>query len=114
MTRAQLPRRFADREQAFSAVLGLAFPGYGSGSLKASGGTSPRELRVLVLEIPRAGKNRYVAITDGGVGWSVIDDFVADEQLGLSVAERAGDVIIYSDGMNRKLLVHQVTDHAEN
>jgi len=61
---------------------------------------------VLVFEIPRAGKSRYVAIADGAAGWSLIDDFVADDRLGLRSAERAGGVITYSDSANRKLLVH--------
>lgn len=114
MTQARLPRRFADRAEAFSAVLELKFPGYGSGSLQARTSTGQREWRVLVFEIPRAGKNRYVAIADGGDGWSVIDDFVADDRLGLRFAERGDGAITYSDGVNRKLLVHPDRDHSGN
>ena len=114
MTQARLPKRFADREEAFSTVLELKFPGYGSRSLQARASTGQREWRVLVFEIPRAGKSRYVAIAEGAAGWSVIDDFVADDRLGLSFAERGDGAITYSDGMNRKLLVHQDRDDSGN
>lgn len=102
-TRAPIPRRFESRSEAIMSGVSLAFPGYGVSSLIAE----PSEaLTVTVLEIPRAGKNRYLAVAPIQGGWVLIDDFVARDGLGISHARIEGDHIVYSDRHRAALITH--------
>ena len=106
MIGAAIPRRFSSRADAFAAVVGLQFPGYGWWSLQAELLPGRYEWAVLAFEIPRSGKDRYVAIAADAQGWAVIDDFVADDGLGLRFAARRAGSITYSDRQHRRALIH--------
>lgn len=111
MTLVRLPQQYANRDEAFSAVMRLKFPGYGVSGLRTRAIPAARAWDVLAFEIPRSGKNRYVAIAEAAHGWLVIDDFVADDQLGLTSAELREGLILYIDRRKQKVLVHTARGH---
>lgn len=110
MRNATLPSRFSDRAAAFSAVTGLAFPGYGTWGLETGGAPDHRDWAVVAVEIPRSGKSRYVAISSSGHEWKVIDDFVAADSLGLRFAARTAGGLAYSDRQHRLVFTHPDQD----
>ncbi len=106
---APLPRRFSTRAEAFNVIMHLKFPGYGSWGLQTERSPGQQDWAVLVFEIPRSGKDRYVAISGDAKRWTVIDDFVARHDLGLRFAARGTGTLRYGDLQHRTIFTHAET-----
>lgn len=94
---APIQHTFANRLDLFRAVGEITFPGYGTagGGGHASDGS---ELLVATIEIPRAGKDRYLVFQKREGRYELIDDFVqAEASYPLEVRERDG-MYVYLHG----------------
>src|SRR5258708_6168416 len=77
VTQAPIGRHFADRKEMVGALFELKFPGYGLGFTGKSTQTDSEALELSSVEIPRAGKNRYLLFVEHNGSYTLIDDFVA-------------------------------------
>jgi hypothetical protein len=77
---APIAHSFPNRLDLFRATGEIQFPGYGSGS---GGGPQPdgSELLAIVIEIPRADKDRYIVFRGKNENYKLVDDFVQSEIL---------------------------------
>jgi uncharacterized protein YijF (DUF1287 family) len=92
-----VPERFSSWREAVFATGDLAFPGYGSGSLRTS---SWDDLRGMAIEIPRADSERvFLFRHDGDDRWSLVADFIGPPSVVASeVQEREGRFIFVLRG----------------
>jgi len=98
LTEAPIARSFSSRLDVFRATGQIQFPGYGAGSgegQRADG--SP--LLAVVIEVPRAGKDRYIVFQERQGAYELVDDFVAAE-IGypFRIREQAGAYVYYTQG----------------
>lgn len=92
-----LPKQFSDRRQMVAAVLKLKFPGYG---LHAFGERAKPDGSVLALfgvEVPQAGRTRFLLLRNNGDSFSLVDDFVASDGADIAdVTVRDGKLVYLS------------------
>jgi len=92
---APIALSFPTRLDMFKASVGIAFPGYGSGSGE---GIAPdgSELVALTQEIPRADKERYILFRGRNGHYELLDDFVEREiSYPFSIREEGGFYVYY-------------------
>ena len=98
VTEAPIAHSFSNRLDVFKATGKIQFPGYGAGSgegQRADG--SP--LLVVVIEIPRAGKDRYIVFQERQGAYELVDDFVGAEIAPpLRIREQDGAYVYYAQG----------------
>jgi len=95
---APITHSFSNRLDVFRATGKIQFPGYGAGSgegQRADG--SP--LLAVVIEIPRAGKDRYIVFHERQGAYELVDDFVAAEIAPpFRIREEDGAYVYYTQG----------------
>jgi hypothetical protein len=82
---------FPSRAESMSSLTELMFPGYGFSAMNLR-----EPVALFSIEIPRTDEQRYVAVTERGGSWTVVDDFVWPSTHGLLIkATISGDTIQY-------------------
>ncbi len=89
---AGVKKRFSTWEDAGHDVLDVAFPGYGSGSMKSEW----KSLRVFSIEIPKAEDCRVFVLQPSGSEWVLTDDFLAPK-CGMWEVTPEGDTLVFVD-----------------
>jgi hypothetical protein len=96
VTEAPIAHSFRNRLALFRATGEIAFPGYGQAS---GGGVQPdgSELLAVVIEIPRAERDRYIVFRGRNEQYELIDDFVNQGiAYPFGIREEAGTYVYYS------------------
>jgi hypothetical protein len=78
VTEAPIAQTFSSRLELFRATGEIKFPGYGEGS-GSSQQPDGSELLAVVIEVPRAGQDRYIVFRGRGDKYGLVDDFVGVE-----------------------------------
>ncbi len=92
---APIAHLFENRLDVFRATQEIVFPGYGAGS---GGGPQPdgSELFAVVIEIPRAEKDRLIVFGGRNGRYELLDDFVREEiSYPFGIREENGSYIFY-------------------
>ncbi len=95
---APIAQTFSSRLEAAKAIGQIAFPGYGSGGFVEQSQADGSVLMGFSVEIPRAGKERYFVFQGRDGVYTLIDDFVHPDTVGLlrSVIRRGNDLVFTS------------------
>ncbi len=109
VTQAPIGRHFADRKEMVTALFELKFPGYGLGFAGNSAQTDSQALELSSVEIPRAGKNRYILFEKQNGAYTLIDDFVAPSAPEIMQVREGNGVLIYSTRSGQSVLTRPVT-----
>jgi hypothetical protein len=105
---APIARTFKNRLEASKAIGEIAFPGYGSGGFNAQQHVDGSILMGFSVEIPRAGKERYLVFHEKEGLCKLIDDFVYPETPGLlQSVVRKGDQLIFSTIEGKEVLARR-------
>jgi hypothetical protein len=92
---APIAHFFSNRLDVFRGTGEVQFPGYGAGSgvgRQADGS----DLLAVVIEIPRADKDRYMVFRSRNNGYELVDDFVASEiSYPFTIREQDGAYVYY-------------------
>src|SRR6266704_3758709 len=109
VTQAPIGRHFADRKEMVSALFELKFPGYGLGFAGKSAQTDSEALELSSVEIPRAGKNRYLLVEERNGSYTVVDDFVAPSDPEIMRVREENGILIYSTRSGQSVLTRPAT-----
>jgi hypothetical protein len=95
---APIAQTFRSRLEASKAIGQIAFPGYGSGGFVEQPQANGTVLMGFSVEIPRASKNRYFVFHGRDGVYTLVDDFVHPDTVGLlrSVSRRGNDLVFTS------------------
>lgn len=92
-----LPARLSDRRLMVAAVLRLKFPGYALqayGERTVPGGSA---LSLFGVEIPQAGRTRFLLFRNNGSSFSLVEDFVSLDQMAIAdVTVKDGKLVYLS------------------
>jgi hypothetical protein len=111
VTTAPIKRSFTSRNDVFAATAKIGFPGYGSGVIpgpKVDG----HELFAVLIEVPRANKDRFIVFRGREGGYEVIADLVHDEALPYSIREEEGSCVFF-DSAGQELFRQPVIPPSE-
>jgi hypothetical protein len=109
VTQAPIGHYFADHKEMVKALFELKFPGYGLGLAGNSAQTDSQGLELSSVEIPRAGKNRYLLFGERDGSYTLIDDFVAPSAPEIMRVREENGVLIYSTRSGQSVLRRPVT-----
>ena len=101
VTTAPIDSDYSSRRDVFRATGAIQFPGYGVGSGEGRG-MDGSELLVVTIEIPRAGKDRYLVFRGRQSRFHLIDDFVHDEISYPFEIHEESEAYVYRDGRSRE------------
>ena len=90
------------------ALFDLKFPGYGLGFTGNSAKTDGKARELSSVEIPRAGKNRYLLFEERNGSYTLIDDFVAPNVPEIMRAREENGVLMYSTRNDERVLTRPV------
>ena len=95
---APIAQTFRSRLEASKAIGQIAFPGYGSGGFVEQSQADGTVLMGFSVEIPRASQNRYFVFHGRDGVYTLVDDFVHPDTVGLlrSVSRRGNDLVFTS------------------
>jgi hypothetical protein len=91
---APIAGSFRDRREIATAIVEIAFPGYGSGGF--GGWNANSELIGFVVEIPRSSTGRYFVFRKNEKGYTLIDDFLDSSMSGIDHIEEKDGSLVYS------------------
>ncbi len=104
VTGAKVAREYANEEEMTSAVSEIQFPGYGLTSFSPTPQPDGSSLEGFAIEIPRAGKDRVLVFRGRHGRYTLIDDFVADSEPGVTQVRSQGGRLLYCGPDDRPVL----------
>ena len=95
---APIAKTLTSRLEASKAIGHIVFPGYGGGGFIEQSQADGTVLMAFSVEIPRASKTRYFVFQGKDGVYTLIDDFVQPDTVGLlhSVIRRGNDLVFAS------------------
>jgi hypothetical protein len=109
VTQAPIGHHFVDRKEMVRALFELKFPGYGLGFTGKSAQSDGAALELSSVEIPRAGKNRYLLFVERDGSYTLIDDFVVPSAPEIMNVRKENDALVYSTRSGQTVLTRPVT-----
>jgi hypothetical protein len=110
VTTAPLAHSFGNKKEVFAATGKIRFPGYGSGVIPGPR-LEGRELFAVMIEVPRANKDRFIVFREHEGTYEVIADLVRDEALPYSIREEGGSCVFF-DRVGQELFRQPVKQSA--
>ena len=92
----RLAPTYPDSAAMIAAVSALRFPGYGSTQFGEKPQPDGSTLAAYSVEIPKANKNRYIVFRGRGGGYTVVDDFVENDDLRIYDVRDEGGQLVYT------------------
>lgn len=83
---APIASSYPSRDAAFQALFDLMFPGYGFSAMNLG-----EPIALFAIEIPRMNEQRYLAFTQKGSAWVLIEDFTWPDAQGFISAAVFGN-----------------------
>ena len=96
VTKATLAATYPDARAMIYAVSALQFPGYGSTQFGEEPQPDGSTLAAYSVERPKANKNRYVVFRGRAGAYTLVDDFVEDEDKRVSSVRDEGGQLVYT------------------
>jgi hypothetical protein len=93
------------QQQMISAIFDLKFPGFGLTSFGERAQPDGTSLDGFSVEVPRAGKDRVLVFRSRGDAYTLIDDFVSPEGVGIIQVRSEGEQLVYSSADGKQVLV---------
>jgi hypothetical protein len=106
--KAPVQRRLSDRKEVLDAVFKIKFPGYGLGSFPAGRQADGSELEMYTIEIPRAGKTRFLTFRHVNNMYTLVDDFVDGDLGGTEKVRLENGSLVYSLENGTRTLTHPI------
>jgi hypothetical protein len=103
-----LERSYRNREAMLRAVFALEFPGYGIMSFGRSKQADDSVLEAFGVEIPHAGKDRYVVFRGVDERYTLIDDFLAPDEPPLMKVRATDGQLIYGTLQGEHVLTRPI------
>lgn len=108
VTSARIEHSYANLEDLFKATGGIRFPGYGSGVIPGQRTDGPKLFAVLI-EIPRADRDRILIVRENNGRYELMDDSVEGPDLPSSIHEEKGS-FVFLDRQGRELFRRPTSD----
>jgi len=109
---APMAKTFRSRLEASKAIGQIAFPGYGSGGFVEQSQADGTVLMGFSVEVPRARKDRYFVFHGKDGVYTLVDDFVHPDTIGLlrSVSRRGND-LVFTSVQGKEVLIRPYAAH---
>ena len=101
---APIAREFKSLQDVSTAVMEIAFPGYGTGGFRELKQSDGSMLSVCMVEIPRAEKSRYLAFRGANETYRLIDDFVAPDFPSIDEVTVENGMLVYRTSAGQTVL----------
>ncbi len=109
---APVGRSYRDREAMLRAVFELEFPGYGFTSFGRANQEDGSLLETFAVEVPHAGKERYIVFQGVHERYTLLDDFIASDDQNIRRARLSNGQIVYSTLQGKDVLTRPITKGA--
>lgn len=90
-----LPKRFPDRRQMVAALLKLKFPGYALHAFGERAKPNGSVLALFGIEVPQAGRTRFLLWRNAGDSFNLVDDFVYSDGADIADVTMRDDTLVY-------------------
>lgn len=101
---APIGSSYPSRKAMVDAAFAIKFPGYGLSGPEEKRQPDGSTLALIVIEIPRAGKDRCLVFRRRGDTYALIDDFVELEAKGIDEVRDEGGQLAYYNRAGVKIL----------